>query len=50
MWDAFWASHDGRDIQKEVREAAAKKARDAAAAAEAAEAARREAYDNINNT
>ena len=50
LWDAFWASHDGRDIQKEVREAAAKKARDAAAAAEAAEAARREAYDNINNT
>ena len=38
LWDAFWASHDGRDIQKEVREAAAKKARDAAAAAEAAEA------------
>ena len=50
LWDAFWASHDGRDIQKEVREAAAKKARDAAAAAEAAEAARREAYENINNT
>lgn len=50
LWDAFWASHDGRDIQREVREAAAKKARDAAAAAEAAEAARREAYDNINNT
>lgn len=45
-----WASHDGRDIQREVREAAAKKARDAAAAAEAAEAARREAYENINNT
>ena len=50
LWDAFWASHDGRDIQREVREAAAKKARDAAAAAEAAEAARREAYENINNT
>lgn len=50
LWDAFWASHEGRDIQKEVREAAAKKARDAAAAAESAEAARREAYDNINNT
>jgi putative tsp protein len=50
LWDAFWASHDGRDIQKEVREAAAKKARDAAAAAEAAEAARREAYDNIDRT
>ena len=49
LWDAFWASHDGRDIQREVREAAAKKARDAAAA-EAAEAARREAYENINNT
>ena len=50
LWDNFWASREGRDIQKEVREAAAKKARDAAAAAEAAEAARREAYDNINNT
>ena len=50
LWDNFWASHDGRDIQREVREAAAKKARDAAAAAEAAEAARREAYENINNT
>ena len=50
LWDNFWASREGRDIQREVREAAAKKARDAAAAAEAAEAARREAYDNINNT
>ena len=50
LWDNFWASREGRDIQKEVREAAAKKARDAAAAAEAAEAARREAYENINNT
>lgn len=50
LWDAFWASHEGRDIQQEVRDAAAKKARDAAAAAEAAEAARREAYENINNT
>lgn len=48
LWDNFWASHDGRDIQREVREAAAKKARDAAAAAEAAEAARREAYKQID--
>lgn len=44
LWDNFWASREGRDIQKEVRDAAEKKARDAAAAAEAAEAARREAY------
>lgn len=50
LWDAFWASHEGRDIQKEVRDAAEKKARDAAAAAEAAEAARREAYERIGDT
>lgn len=49
LWDAFWASHEGRDIQKEVRDAADKKARDAAAAAEAADAARREEYGRIDN-
>ena len=50
LWDNFWASHEGRDIQREIRDAAEKKARDAAVAAEAAEAARREAYERIGDT